>query len=197
MKLSILSGTFNPIHNAHLALAKYVQENFGYDELLVIPAYNPPFKSGTASPADRLEMVKLALKDYPEFKVCDIEYKSEEKSYSVVTIKKLYKMYNIDGKIGFILGTDAFAGLDTWYRAEELKKLVDFIVFERGLSFENNKVLLRKNEGFNLLRANLPFTDISSTEIRHKILCGESVSEYIPKEVERYIIKNGLYKQNF
>ena len=194
MKLSILSGTFNPIHNAHLALAQYVREKFDYDELLVIPAYNPPFKSDTASPADRLKMVELALKDYPQLRVCDIEYRSEEKSYSIVTVKKLYKEYNIDGKIGFITGTDAFADLDKWYKADELKTLVDFIVFERGLSFEDNKVILRQNEGFNMLRAGLPFFDISSTEIRRKILCGESVSEYLPKEVERYILENGLYK---
>lgn len=194
MKLAILSGTFNPIHNSHIKIAKYVQKMLNYDEILLIPAFKPPCKDNCAPAHDRLEMVKLAASAKVELKVSEIEFEHNNKSYSYLTVKKLYERYDISGKIGFIIGTDAYIGLGTWYEADKLKNLVDFIVFEREIPFSDNRVKLMQRNGFNLIKASLPFEDISSSEIRKRIKNKESVSEFISKPVERYIYEHGLYK---
>ena len=194
MKLAILSGTFNPVHNVHIETAEYVKDIFDYDKILLIPAYNPPFKEFTLAPGFRMDMVKLAVKDCDWLEVSDVEYRLGGKSYSVLTLEALYREYDIEGRIGFILGTDAYRNLDKWYEADRLKKLADFIVFERGFSFEDNDVQSRQQEGFNLLKAEKPFKNVSSTEIRNRIAKGLDISEFVNKDVERYIKKNGLYK---
>lgn len=193
MRLAILSGTFNPIHKAHIDVAKYVQKEFNYDELLLIPAYNPPFKESCASAFARLEMVKLAAKK-SNLKVCDIEFEDEKKSYSYITVKKLYERFPISGKIGFIMGTDAYVNLDKWYEAHKLKELVEFIVFEREIPFSHTSVKLMRDKGFKLIEAKMPFEDISSSLIRKKLEHGERVNQFIEKEVEEYINEHGLYK---
>lgn len=194
MKLAILSGTFNPIHKAHISIAKYVQKEFNYDEIFLIPAYNPPFKDNCASAHARLEMVKLATIGQSGLRVSDIEFENAGKSYSYITIKKLYERYDIEGKIGFIIGTDAYVKLDKWYEADKLKKLVDFVVFEREIPLNDEKVELLRKKDFNLLKANLQFTDISSSEIRKRIKNGETFSNFVEKAVEEYINEHGLYQ---
>lgn len=194
MKLAILSGTFNPIHKAHISIAKYVQKEFNYDEIFLIPAYNPPFKDNCAPAHARLEMVKLATIGQRGLTVSDIEFENTGKSYSYLTIKKLYERYNIEGKIGFIIGTDAYVKLDEWYEADKLKKMVDFVVFEREIPLNDEKVELLRKKDFNLLKANLQFTDISSSEIRKRIKHGETVSNFVETAVEEYINEHGLYK---
>ncbi len=194
MRLAILSGTFNPIHKAHVAVAKYVKEKFNYDEILIIPAYNPPLKDNCESALHRLNMVKLAIENENGLILSAIEYENRGKSYSYLTVQKLYERYKIEGKLGFIIGTDAYVGLDGWQNNDELKKQVDFIVFERDISFENEKVLNLQKKGFNLIKADLPFNNISSSEIRRKIKNKEKVSDLVDKLVEDYIYENGLYK---
>ena len=114
MKLAILSGTFNPIHKAHIQIAKYVQEKFQYDEILIIPAYNPPLKDNCESALHRLNMVKLSIEKEKGLVLSAIEYENRSKSYSYLTVQKLYERYKIDGKLGFIIGTDAYVGLKNW-----------------------------------------------------------------------------------
>lgn len=193
MRLCIFSGTFNPIHKAHLKMAEYVLSNYGFDKILFIPAYKPPHKNyDTTMCAHRFNMVKLAIKNNPHFEISDIEYKNEGKSYSYLTALELYKQYNVDGKIHFIIGTDAFKQIETWYETEKFKKLVDFIVFIR----ENEKVNLDylKDMGYNFEIAQMPFTDISSTDLRERIATGKPIDNLVTKEVEDYIHKHGLYK---
>ena len=124
--------------------------------------------------------------------VSDIEFKSEEKSYSFLTALKLYEQYKIDGKIHFIIGTDAFEKIESWYESDKFKKIVDFIVFVR----ENDTVNLEylKKKGYNFEFTQMPFVDISSTELRNRVLQGLPINNIVTKEVEEYIYKNGLYK---
>lgn len=194
MKLAILSGTFNPIHNAHVDVAKYVKRQFDYDKILIIPAYNPPLKDNCESALHRLNMVKLALEKEEGLVLSAIEYENRGKSYSYLTVQKLYERYKIEGKLGFIIGTDAYVGLEGWQHSDELKKYVDFIVFEREISFEDEKVKELQSKGFNLIRAELPFNDISSSMIRRKLKNNESIDGLVEKSVEDYIYENGLYK---
>jgi len=194
MKLCVYCGTFNPIHNAHIEVAKYVKEHYNFDKILFIPAYKPPHKDTTLSD-HRFNMVKLAIQDIDGFEISDIEYKSEENSYTFNTLTKLYEIYpEIEGKINFIIGTDAFRKIKTWYNADGLKPLTKFIVFERENNFNANDFESLKNEGYDFEFAKKTYEDISSTNLRESIVNGKSVQDLVPQAVYSYIIKNGLYK---
>ncbi len=193
MKLCIFSGTFNPIHRAHLKMAEYVLENFGFDKIIFIPAYKPPHKDyDTNMCTHRFNMVRLAIEYNPHFEISDIEYQLEGKSYSYLTALQLKKQYCTEDKINFIIGTDAFEKIESWYEAEKFKDLVDFIVFVRENKTVNFDDLKEKGYSFEIAR--MPFIDISSTELRERIKEGKSISNLVTEEVEEYIYKNGLYR---
>ena len=197
MKLCVFQGTFNPIHNAHLRVAKYVLNKYNFDKLLFIPAYNPPHKNYDDNMSmHRLNMVKLAVEDEHNSKieVSDIEYKREGKSYTYLTICELYKKYEIDGKINFIIGTDAFKDIESWYEADKLKKLVKFTVFIRENDFSSLEYNYLKDKGYDFIFNELSFEDISSTDLREKIKNGQNIDDLINNSVKEYIAKNGLYK---
>lgn len=187
MTICVFPGTFNPIHNAHIMMAEFVLNNFNFDKIIFIPAYLPPHKEIESNLAThRLEMVKLATEQNPRFEVSDIEYKSEGKSYSIITVRKLIEQYNLKNRLNFIIGTDAFAKINTWYKAEELKKLVHFIVFPRNTAKLDVEELKNQDWDFELI--NWECKDISSTKIRN----GDKFETN--KIVEAYIKNNDLYK---
>ena len=206
MKLCLFAGTFNPIHKAHLAMAEYALNNFGFEKILFIPAYKPPHKNYDDNMSmHRLEMVKLATQNNPKFEVSDIEFKREGKSYTYLTILEIFKNFydckipkqvRDDGlnleKISFIIGTDAFEKIESWYETDKLKKLIDFIVFIRENEIVNLDYL--KEKGYNFKFANMNFIDISSTDLRERIKNQKPINDLVTKEVEEYIYKNGLYK---
>lgn len=195
MKLCVFQGTFNPIHNAHLKMADFVLKNYDFDKIVFIPAYRPPHKNyDTALTPHRLEMVKLAALTNPKFKVSDIEYHNERNSYTYLTILELYKRYDIEGKINFIIGTDAFKKIDTWYEADKLKELVDFIVFVRENEPDTQRYEELKTKGYNFTFAKMNFEDISSSNIRKFIKEKKDISKYVTDKVKGYIEKNELYK---
>ena len=195
IKICTFFGTFNPIHNAHIELAKYVEENYNFDKIIFVPAYCPPHKTINEKMANhRLKMVQLALKDYPQFEVSDLEYHLGDISYTYYTIKTFYDMYDVDGKINFLIGTDAFWNIKTWHKIDELKTMVKFLVFPRNGSIANEKFDKLKDEGYDFEMLDVEPVDISSTLVRLKKEYGQEVSEIIPPVVEDYIIKNGLYE---
>lgn len=195
MKLCVFQGTFNPIHNAHLRVADYVINNYDFDKFLFIPAYNPPHKSCDLSLSEhRLNMVNLAVNSDKKFAVSDIEYKHNRKSYTYLTVCELYKLYDVEDRISFIIGTDAFKMIESWYGFENLKKMLKFIVFVREDNFDGSRYDYLKDKGLDFEFQPLPYEDISSTELRQKIKNDEDISSYVPKEVEEYIEQNGLYK---
>lgn len=182
MTICIFPGTFNPIHEGHLKMAQYALKKYNFEKIIFIPSYLPPHKeihSGLAQ--HRYKMVELAIKNNPKFKISDIEYQSEGKSYSLITVQKIIEQYNIKDRLNFIIGTDAFAKIDTWYKANELKELVHFIVFPRkGDSIENLT-------DWDYEITDMEMVDISSTSIRNG-----KTNDII--NVEGYIKNNGLYK---
>ena len=185
MAICIFAGTINPIHEAHLRVAEFALEHYGFEKIIFIPAFVPPHKEINPELAKhRLEMVKIATAHEPKFEVSDIEYKlceNGEKSYSLNTVKKIREIYNIKEKLNFLIGTDAFEKIESWYKAEELSGLVHFIVFPRG-------VKLTPTEKFDYEMAPMKFFDVSSTDLR----VHHSQNNRL-KEVEEYIKKNGLY----
>lgn len=196
MKLCVFQGTFNPIHNAHLAMASYVRSVYDYDTILFVPAYKPPHKEIDDDLANhRFQMVKLAVSGENFFGISNIEFQNERFSYTSLTIQELYKRYRVDGKIGFIIGEDAFKEIDTWYETNKLKTLVDFIVFPRSEEVDKDRLSLLHYKGYNFTLAKMPPVDISSTEIREKLSKGSGVGSKVPSVVAEYISKNGLYRE--
>lgn len=180
MTICIFPGTFNPIHEAHLRVANFALQNYGFEKIIFIPAYIPPHKEINSNLAKhRYKMVELATSKNPKFEVSDIEYQREANSYSLITVKKIIEQYNIKGKLNFLIGTDAFEKIDSWYKTDELKKLVHFIVFPRGTE-------LTDKSGWDFELAPMEYFDVSSTNIR------KNKNDNI-KEVKEYIEQNGLY----
>lgn len=183
MKIGILGGTFDPIHEGHLYIAEKALEYM--DQVFFIPGGNPPHKVGPhAKAVDRLNMVRLAAGDNPRFSVIDYEVKKDEPSYSVETLRYLKSIYPED-EFYFLLGDDAYFLIDYWYEAEEVKRLTNFMVFTReGVEVEAPAISVK-----------IEAKDVSSTDIREKIGRGEDVSHDLPPRVEEYIKKHGLYKE--
>ena len=195
MNLCLFQGTFNPIHNAHLALAEYVVENNYADKIIFIPAYIPPHKSVSNDlSVHRLNMLKLATAYNPQFDVSDIEYQRQGISYTYLTVCEIIELFNINGKIKFIIGTDAFRNIENWYKADKLKEKVHFLIFVRDKNFNKNEFDFLISKGFDFEFMSLDFNDISSTDLRKNIANGIFPSEQIPQSVKEYIIENKLYK---
>ena len=198
MKLCLYQGTFNPPHLAHLKVAEFVLAKFGFEKILFIPAAKPPHKTINESNKEafhRLEMTKLLIKGHDNFEVSDIEFKRQEKSYTFVTIKELYKQLILTEKPYFIIGDDAFVQIETWYHTEELKELINFIVLPRDNDFDKDIFDKLSQKGYNYIRLDeMPKIDISSTEIRKRASQGKSLAEYTTAEVEQYIYDNNLYQ---
>ena len=181
MKICVFPGTFNPIHQAHIKIAEFAVEHYGFDKIIFIPSYIPPHKDIDKDLAShRLNMVKIAIAQNPKFELSDIEYKSERKSYSILTVKRIIEQYKIQSRLNFIIGTDAFEKIENWYKADELKTLVHFIVFPRGVE-------LTPKPGFDFELAPMKFIDISSTQLRNNH-AGDTIDK-----VKEYINENGLY----
>jgi len=195
MNYCLFCGTFNPIHNAHLRVAKHVSDKFRFEKIIFIPTFIAPHKKVfDVSAEHRLEMVKLAIAQNKKFEVSDIEFQTNEKSYTYNTVIRLNEIYNNSEKWPFIIGTDAFDQIKNWYKTDEFKKLVKYIVLTRSNNTELQKYDYLKKDGYDFEFTNLSFCDISSTEIRKKVECGEDISELVPPEVENYIYEHGLYK---
>ena len=189
MAICIFPGTFNPIHEGHIKMAEFVLEYFNFEKIIFIPSYMPPHKNVDKTLSEhRYKMVEIAVKSNPKFEISDVEYTSEGKSYSLITVKKFLEEYKIKPPLNFLIGTDAFAGLDSWYHAEELKELVHFIVFPRIGNYGENVYNKYKEAGWNFEIIPSEYINVSSTEIRNGIMESEQ------KEIKDYIEKYELYK---
>lgn len=196
MKLCVFQGTFDPIHNVHLAIAKFVKNNFNFDTILFIPAYKPPHKEIDDTQSNhRFQMVKIAIEGETNFGISNIEFQNERYSYTYLTILELYKRYKIEGKIGFIIGTDAFREIDCWYEADKLKNLVNFIVFPREQNIDNERMALLRHKGFKHVITKFEPVDLSSSVIRERLTKGQSLAGLVPAKVVEYIKENDLYKE--
>lgn len=194
MSICLYQGTFNPIHKIHLEVAKFAKEYYNFDKIIFIPAYIPPHKTVDKSLAEhRYNMVKLAIKNIPFFNISDIEYKFRGNSYTYNTIVKLKSEMKINDKINFIIGTDAFEKIESWYKTDELKKLVHFIIFPRTNLFNKADFDHLKEKGYDFEFAPMQYKDVSSTQIRRNLRNGESIKGLEIPQVMEYIKENDLY----
>jgi len=185
MRLALFGGTFDPIHNAHLTVAREAAGQFGLDQVWFIPAAHPPHKSVQAGAGyeDRFRMTELACRADGRFRASRLE-EGAEKSYSILTIEKVRAMGE---QPYFIIGADAFAEIASWYRWRELVGLTEFIVVTRpGHQYT-------APEGARVQRLDTVALPVSSSEIRRRLGHGETPPE-LPPAVAEYIVEKGLYQ---
>lgn len=180
MKTAIFGGTFDPVHCAHLTVAREAASQFGIGRVLFVVAANPPHKPGaTHAPyEDRFCMVELACAGNPVLVPSRLE-EGSQRSYSIHTIERARPDY-------FIIGADAFAEIESWYRWQEVMRMVEFIVVTRpGHVYQTP-------EGARVHRLDTLALPVSSTELRRQLAEGASPAE-LPAPVLEYIREHHLY----
>ncbi len=217
-RIGLLGGTFNPIHNAHLAIARQAREMLELDRVVMIPSGDPPHKpsSGLASAKDRYEMVRLALASDPYLAISDVEVRRSGKSYSIDTVRLLQQEYGSDTKLHFLIGLDAFLEFATWREPQTLLTLCSFVILSRpGLSFQalstlplipplpqaslmdldqGRTVRLDVQIGVqSLICLRVPPSTVSASDIRGRIARGASTANLLPPAVESYILQHHIY----
>ena len=185
--IAIFGGTFDPIHNAHLTVAREAANRFHLNRVLFVPAANPPHKtdSRAADFEHRYRMVELAIAGERGFETSRLE-EGPAASYSIDTISRVKKSLQPGDELYFLIGADAFAEIGTWNRSADVLRAVDFIVVTRPGHHYKTPPGARVHR---LETVALPF---SSSEIRHKLAAGESPNELPPKVLE-YIRQHHLY----
>ena len=186
MRIGIFGGTFDPIHDAHLAAGLAARDRFELDRVLVIPAANPPHKQGAgASYEHRYRMVEIACAGLGRLEPSRLEA-GEERSYSIRTIEKIRASVSPGDSLFFLIGADAFAEISTWYRWQDVLASVDFVVMTRPLS----EYVVPEGARVHALRElQMP---VSSSGIRAALARGERPDD-LPDSVYDYIRAHGLY----
>lgn len=185
MKTGILGGTFDPIHNGHLAIAEAALAEHGLDKIIFLTGGNPPHKRGRHVTDAKIRhiMVKRAIAYNPKFEACDWEIHRREPSYTLTSLRH-FKEICPDDKLFFIIGSDSLRDFNTWHKPEEIVKLCTLLVYGRN-GAEASADFAKEIHGAKV--------DVSSTEIRGKIRSGEDISAFVPACVNDFILRNGLY----
>lgn len=188
MRLALFGGTFDPIHNAHLAVAREAVERCRLDRVVFIPAGRPPHKGvARASYEHRLRMVEIACQGEPAFAVSRLE-EGDRQSYSIHTIERFQPAMKEGDQLFFLIGSDAFAEIRTWHRWREVVQAVKFIVVSRPGHDFSPPVDARVER---LETLELP---VSSTAIREALTQG-GFDVDVPAPVIDYIREHGLYRR--
>ena len=197
MRLGILGGTFNPIHEGHLSLANLALSTYGLDRILLLVNANPPHKNvpDLIEGEDRLEMVRAAAAPYGGLEPCDLEVRLGGINYTVESVNRLQGIYP-DAELYLIIGEDMLESFHIWREPERLAKMVHLIAVRRPGSsgdMELAALRLRESIGARIEIASFSGPDISSTRIRQRIRDALAVEDDVPFAVERIIYEKGYY----
>ena len=207
--IGILGGTFDPIHNGHIRLALEALQQLELNQVRLIPVNIPPHRSSpSASTAQRLSMIELAIETESKLCIDKRELECEEISYSINTLKSLRQEY-IDDVLCLIVGRDAFNKIDSWKDWQELLHYAHIIVANRPNEIQTELTnelqswikeyqttdykLLKNNLSGNIYFINIPMLDISSSMIRQCYSKQKSTKQLLPENIQTYIKDNHLY----
>ena len=199
MRVGIYGGTFSPVHNGHVAAAKAFMEQMWLDILYIIPTGVPPHKTmkGDATTKDRLEMCRLAFEGMEGVIVSDLEIRREGKSYTVDTLRQLY---DPDGRLFLLMGTDMLLTLDKWREPEEIFHLCYPVYIRREEDGALDAAIVEKIKTYQekygkvVRRIVAPAIEISSTDVRAAVAEGFPIEGAVPSSVAAYIRDRGLYR---
>ncbi|MCX7895150.1 MAG: nicotinate-nucleotide adenylyltransferase [Thermoanaerobaculum sp.] len=215
-RVAILGGTFDPVHLGHLIPTVGAAETFGFSQVVFVPAYDPPHKQGSvmAPYSHRFAMLALATQPYDRFFVSDLELGRSRPTYTVDTLREFARQHPND-TLYFLMGSDSFSQLTTWHRWEELVDLAHLVVLRRATIWGEEllactpEVLRGRLVSVTLfqqvpdpppaakliyLLEHEPFP-VSASLIRQRLQAGQTISELVPPEVHRWVVKYGLYHQ--
>jgi nicotinate-nucleotide adenylyltransferase len=216
--VGVLGGTFNPIHNGHLAIARQTREALALDRVVFVPTGDPPHKPNEhlAAAEQRYEMVRLAIASDPLLSISDVEVRRPGKSYTIDTIRLLQREHGQGTRLFFLIGLDAFLEFPTWSEPATLLTLCSFVVLSRpGLSFQGLSALplipripqtslMELDAGRNvrldvslglqsLTCLRLPPSHVSASDIRARFSQGAPTANLLPPVVESYILQHHIY----
>lgn len=197
MKIGIYGGTFDPIHNGHISVARAVKAELGLDSLLFVVAADPPHKDITnRTPASiRFEMTELALMGEDGMRASDIEIRRGGVSYTVETLEAI-KAADPDSELYFILGADMLSSFSSWYKPKRILELAKLAAVQREGKAEDLHSLassLKESLGGEIIVTGVCGRELSSTEIRERTRDALPITELVPYELELYIHKNLMY----
>jgi len=194
MKTAVFGGTFDPIHVVHLVIAEQVREILNIDQVLFVPAGRPPHKkSAETESMHRLEMVRLATADNPNFAVTDLELEGNGPSYTVETLRQMRER-GLGGieDVYLLIGGDSLREFDTWKDWQEILDICTLVVVPRpGVRIEGPIEAMKRAE----ILYEMPLLDISSTVIRQRLQEGKSIRYLVTDPVWHYIDQHALYRE--
>lgn len=194
-KVAIFGGTFNPVHNEHVALAKQVVEQLGLDRLIIMPTFLPPHKNSIPAPAsDRLNMLKLAFEGYDKIEVSDYEIQKQGKSYTFETVEHFKSV--VDGNLYFIVGADMLADFKNWRNPMRILNACDLVAVGRedtNVCFDSERQYFIDTFGKPFIKLSYTGKTQSSTAVRVYSSLGLDITDKVPISVANYIEDNGLY----
>jgi len=199
MKVALFGGTFDPIHNGHVALCEGLAQRLGLDHVLLMPTAHPPHKLKTemASAAHRLYMCQLAAKEHPVIKVSNLEIRRGGASFTADTLEELHRLYP-DVEWTLITGADMFLTLGTWFRFPDIARMATLCAAPRGgVTKEQLQAYADTLEatGARCVVTDVKAPDVSSSDIRDRIRQGDgSWQSMVPAAVADYIESHDLYR---
>ena len=184
-KIAIYGGTFDPIHHAHLILAREAIETLDLNRVILVPAAISPLKKAApvASGEVRLAMLQAAIKGDSKFEVDECELRRPPPSYTIDTVEEIHRR-ECQASIYCLIGEDNVEQLPQWHRFAELEKMVRFVVLDRSGK--------QPSHSFQLIHRRI---DISATEIRRRVAQNESIRYLVPDSVEEIIQREKLYRE--
>jgi nicotinate-nucleotide adenylyltransferase len=184
-RIAIYGGTFDPVHHAHLILAREAIETLSLEKVILVPAAISPLKKSApvASGEVRLAMLRAAINGEPEFEVDECELRRPPPSYTIDTIREI-RQRERDAEIHCLIGEDHVERLPQWSRFPELDKMVRFVVLDRTGK--------QPTHSYQVIRRRI---DISATEIRRRVAQNESIRYLVPESVEKIIHREKLYRE--
>jgi len=190
MKIGLYFGSFNPIHNGHLAIAQFLMQKSLFDQIWMVVSPSNPLKdkNDLAPENDRLQMVKLAIQDIPYLHACDIEFLLPSPSYTINTLDCLEKQYPTD-EFSLILGADNIENFHQWKNYEEILKRYMLYVYPRS-----GGAFTKTMEHPHVVYLEAQLLPVSATEVRGALRQEKAVAELLPVAVARYIEEKELYK---
>lgn len=201
MKIGIMGGTFDPIHNGHLMLGEYAYRDYELDEVWFLPNGNPPHKNNPAilkSTDDRVKMTELAIANVPYFRIITYETDRTEPSYSYQTMEHFRSVYP-QHEFYFILGADSLFDIEKWRNPDQFLKLATILAAYRDDADNSRKLngkieYLNRKYGADIRLLRTPLLHVSSHEIREAIRNGNMKNIPVPKAVLNYIEDQHLYQ---
>jgi nicotinate-nucleotide adenylyltransferase len=188
VRLGVMGGTFDPIHNGHLVAASEVASAFSLDEVIFVPTGTPWQKSEVTAAEDRYLMSVIATAANPRFRVSRVDIDRDGLTYTIDTLRDIRALYP-DAELFFITGADAIAQILSWRDVDQIWELAHFVAVTRP----GHKLELPAHPSGAISTLEIPALSISSTDIRARVSSKKPVWYLVPDGVVQYIGKHGLY----